>query len=317
MHDHGTMKPSWKDSLHRQREALARWLRAPLVAASARLAPAWGERSWLNARLVEVLPAIPYCSALYCLRVDGVQVSDTVGRAGIAPGDFGRDRSQRPYMKEAAPIWGFLLSDAYLGRRAERPSLTALQVVHRDGLVAGYLAANFDLRDLPVTTALYEEPDHWRQARGDPAIRSTLFQQSRVESPMDRTLTLSLSIIEEFLTTRGVFQCQIDFSRSLATIWTLADPYRYRMLEHEALADPNICLLYPPRTYPADATIPSADIGAILRALHKLRLADPTIYLRVASINVFNGMVGATFSCDGSHHMPHGEFLAKKVSFWF
>jgi len=24
-----------------------------------------------------------------------------------------------------------------------------------------------------------------------------------------------------------------------------------------------------------------------------------------------------TFSCDGSHYMPHDEFLAKDTSFWF
>jgi hypothetical protein len=28
-------------------------------------------------------------------------------------------------------------------------------------------------------------------------------------------------------------------------------------------------------------------------------------------------MVSATFSCDGSHYMPHDEFLAKDTSFWF
>lgn len=317
MNDHGAMKPSWKDSLHQQREALARRLRAPMEAAAASLETAWGDRAHLNARLADQFPAIPYCSALYCLRVDGVQVSDTVDMAGVASGDFGRSRAARPYLKESVPIWGFLLSDAYLGRNGGRPSLTALQVVQREGLVAGYLAANFDLRDLPVTIALYEEPDHWRQAKGDPAIRRTLFQQTRVESPMDRTLTLSLSILEELLTTRGVFQCQIDFSRSLATIWTLDDPYRYRLLDHEALADPNICLLYAPQTYPADAAIPRADIARVLRTLQMLRLTDPTIYLRVASVNVCNGMIGATFSCDGSHHVPYAEFLAKKASFGF
>jgi hypothetical protein len=37
----------------------------------------------------------------------------------------------------------------------------------------------------------------------------------------------------------------------------------------------------------------------------------------MASINIFNGMVSLTFSCDGSHYMPHDEFLAKDTSFWF
>jgi hypothetical protein len=48
-----------------------------------------------------------------------------------------------------------------------------------------------------------------------------------------------------------------------------------------------------------------------------LRRADETIYLRTASINIFNGMVSLTFSCDGSHYMRYDELLNKEISFWF
>jgi len=54
--------------------------------------------------------------------------------------------------------------------------------------------------------------------KGDPVIRGQLFQQCRVESPMDRNIDQSLSILGELLTDRGVFQCQIHFSSSQATI---------------------------------------------------------------------------------------------------
>ncbi len=77
-----------------------------------------------------------------------------------------------------------------------------------------------------------------------------------------------------------MFQCQIHFSSSQATIWTLDDPLRYRILDHEALGDPDICLVYPPSPYPADAVI-------------------------------------LTFSCDGSHYLRYDEFLGKNASFWF
>ncbi len=311
------MKPSWKDSIHQQREELARMLREPLGQLAGRLAPAWGDCDALDAVLAANFASIPHCSFLYCVGMDGIQICNSVGPTGIVPEQVGSDRSQRPYMQEAVPIWGFLLSDAYIGENEHHLSLTALQVVYRDGLTVGYLGANFDLRNLPVTSELYEEPADWRQVKGDPAIRGTVFQQSRVESPMDRNLEQALSILEELLTERGVFQCQIHFSNSLATIWTLDDPYRYRILDHEALSDPDICLVYPPRAHPADAVIATDDIGRILATLQALRLTDPTIYLRVASINIFNGMVSATFSCDGSHYMPHGEFLAKDTSFWF
>ncbi len=308
---------SWKDSIYLQREELARVLREPLGQLAKHCAPAWGKRDALDAALVESFSSIPHCSFLYCMGSDGIQISNNVGSHGVVPGYLGRDRSQRPYMKEAVPSWGFLLSDAYIGLTEHRPSLTALQIVSRDSQMVGYLAANFDLRNLPVTSELYEEPGYWRQVKGDPAIRSTVFQQCRVESPMDRNMDQALSILEELLTQRGVFQCQIHFSSSQATIWTTDDPFRYRILDHEALSDPDICMIYPTRDYPQDAAIPQSDIKLILNTMQALRLADSTLYLRMASINIFNGMVSVTFSCDGSHYMSHVEFLMKGNSFWF
>jgi len=266
---------------------------------------------------VEGFASIPHCTFLYCVGTDGVQICDNVGQAGIAPDHFGRDRSQRPYMKEVVPSWGFLLSDAYISLAGLRPSLTALQVVSDNSRKLGYLGADFDLRDLPVTSELYEEPGYWRQVKGDPSIRGAVFQQIRAESPMDRNMDRALSILEELLTQRGVFQCQMHFSSSQATIWTVDDPFRYRILDHEALNDPDICMVFPSRPYPANAAILPVDIKRILNTMKSLRFADPNIYLRMASINIFNGMISLTFSCDGSHYMSHVEFLLKDTSFWF
>jgi hypothetical protein len=311
------MRYSWKDSIYLQREALARILREPMEQVAERCAPAWGNCEALDAILAENFSGIPRCSFLYCVGTDGIQICNSVGPDGIVPGQIGCDRGQRPYMKEPVPPWGFLLSDAYIGQNGHRPSLTALQVVRRNDETLGYFAANFDLRNLPATSELYEEPGYWRQVKGDPAIRSGVFQQCRVESPMDGNIEQALSILEELLTQSGVFQCQIHFSSSQATIWTVDDPFRYRILDHEALSDPDICLVYPPRPYPTEAAIPQRDIHRILETMQALRLTDATFYLRMASINLFNGMVSVTFSCDGSHYMPHTEFLMKNTTFWF
>lgn len=310
------MEPSWKDSIFRQREELARMLREPLALLANKCAPVWGDRDRLDAVLLEGFSSIPYCSYLYVVGTDGVQISDNISYAGVKPGSYHRNRAERPYMKEAMPAWGFLLSDAYISLTAHQPSLTGLQVVVSNAGTLGYLGADFELRKLPVTSALYQEPGNWRQVKGDPAIRSTLFMQTRTESPMDRNMQNALSILEELLTERGIFQCQIHFSSSQATIWTIDDPLRYRVLDHEVLKDPDICLVYPSRPYPVDAAIPRADITRILDAMRALRMVDTTIYLRTASINIFNGMVSLTFSCDGSHYMRYDEFLAKGASFW-
>ncbi|MAT65641.1 MAG: hypothetical protein CMN57_08350 [Gammaproteobacteria bacterium] len=311
-----TTSSSWQDSIYRQREELARMLQGPLALLATKCAPAWADREALNRLLLEGYSSIPYCTYLYTLSTNGVQISDNIGANGIVDGHFGRNRSQRPYMKEEMPAWGFLLSDAYISLAAHRPSLTALQVIVSESGTLGYLGADFDLRGLPVTSALYQEPNIWRQVKGDPAIRGGLFQSTRTESPMDRNMPQALSILEELLTERGIFQCQIHFSSSQAVIWTLDDPLRYRILDSEALTDPDICLLYPIRQYPDDAAIPRTQIPKILEGMRSLRLVDTNIYLRTASINLFNGMLSLTFSCDGSHYMRYDEFLGKGPVFW-
>jgi len=311
------MNSTWRDSIYRQREELARMLRDPIAMLARKCVPVWGEREPSNQVLLQGFSSIPYCSYLYVLDNDAVQLSDNVVETGIMHGHFQRNRSERPYMKEAMPAWGFLLSDAYTSLAGHRPSLTALQIVTSDaGTRMGYLGADFDLRRLPVTSVLYQEPGEWRQVKGDPAIRGALFQQTRVESPMDRNIENAMSILEELLTERGIFQCQIHFSSSQVTIWTIDDSLRYRILDQEVLTDPDICLVYPSRPYPDTAAIPAGDVARILDSMRELRLIDANIYLRTGSINLFNGMVSLTFSCDGTHYMPYQEFLSKGTPFW-
>lgn len=310
------MESKLKDAIHRQRRILAELLSTPLERLANECAAAWDQREKLDSVLTDSFKDVPHCLFLYALDSNGIQISDNVSATGLLPEHYGRDRSQRPYMRESIPSWGFLLSDAYLSLRANRPSLTALQAVYRDNVILGYLGADFDLRDLPVTAELYEESGSWRQIKGDPAIRGTVFQQSRVQSLMDRNIETANAILEELLTERGMFQGVIHFSSSRATIWLVDDPYRYRFLDHEALIDPDICLLYPRRPYPEDAMIPQQQIGNLLSGMRSLRMADEMLYLRSSSINIFNGMISLTFSCDGTHYMSWREFLDKDMAFW-
>lgn len=311
------MEQNWKIAIQRQREELSRLLQQPLTRLALQCETVWPHRDGLNQVLLDGFPNIPHCTFLYVLDTKGIQVCDNVAQEGLLPEHFQRDRSQRPYMKEAVPSWGFLLSEAYVSMRSHRPSLTALHLIRVNGEAVGYLGADFDLRDLPVTSVLYEEPTHWQQIKGDPSIRSTVFQQMRVESKLDKNREQAFSILEELFTERGVFQAVIHFSSSRATVWFFDDPYRYRILNHEALADPDICLAYPLQSYPADAVLPKDCIEPVLVNMQRLRMEDETIYLRSASINIFNGIVSLTFSCDGSHYMRYDEFLDKDAEFWF
>ena len=305
-----------KDAIHHQRITLAEMLSAPLADLASRCADVWGSREDMDSMLSDGFRSGTKVSPTYAKTNTGIQIRDNVSIGGLLPEHYGRDRSNRPYMREVVPPWGFLLSDAYLSLRVNRPSLTALQIVRRDDQVLGFIGADFDLRDLPATTERIEEPVDWRQIKGDPSIRGTVFQQHRIESLMDRNMDPACAILEDLITERGLFQAVIHFSSSRATVWFMDDPYRYRILDHEALSDPDICLLYPRSPYPDDAVIPQDRVYDILCGMRQLRLADETLYLRSSSINIFNGLVSLTFSCDGSHYMSWQEFLEKDMTFW-
>lgn len=305
-----------QQSVVAQRTALIALLREPMQRLAEECARVWGNRQELDKALAATLEGLPYCKHLYVVDSRYAQISDNVAHGGLLEG-YGRDRSQRPYVQEAAPGVALMLSDAYISLKERRPSLTAMQVV-RDaaGELLGYIGAYFGLRDLPLTRTLYVEPRHWRQIKGDPSIRGTVFHQNRSDSDMDRQLDIVLGVVAELMLFHGVFHVMLHFSSSRAVIWLLDDPYRYRLLDIAALVDPDTCLAYPRQPYPADALIPAERLREVLDAFRALRLMDEMFYLRSGTVNIFNGIVGLTFSCDGSHYIPYEEFLAMDADFW-
>lgn len=308
---------SIQESIAHQREALKELLREPLAQVAEACSHVWVERKTLGDLLSVALSRLPMCKYMYALDTNGIQISDNVSREGLIEKDYGRDRSDRPYMNERVPSEGFLLSQAYISLRARRPSLTAIQIVRDEkGRVLGFIGADFDLRNLPLTGKLYEEPTHWRQIKGDPAIRGTVFHQTRSNSMMDNSIDTVLSVLEELMVDHGVFHAILHFSSSRAVIWLFDDPYRYRLLDIDALTDPDTCLIYPHQSYPENAVVPKNKIRPILDSLRELRFMDEMFYLRSGTLNIFNGVVGLTFSCDGSHYLPWDEFLGKGRDFW-
>jgi hypothetical protein len=303
-------------SISKQRHALGTLIRPILGRIAGACSAVWPDREALDEVLAAHVAELPYCAYIYALGTDAIQLSDNINGGGRLPEHFGRDRSSRPYLNSVYPAVDYNLSEAYISLLSGRPSITAIQLVRRDGRVIGLLGADFDLRDLPLTQQLYEEPDQWRQMKGDPSIRGLLFQQTRVKSVLDSHIDEVMSIMEELIAQRGVFHGKLHFSSSRATLWLVDDPYRYRILEVEDLIDPDICLAYPVRPYSSSAVLPQDRIKPILEGFKKLRLADETVYLRSGSINIFNGLVGLNFSCDGSHYIPWSEFLNPGSAFW-
>jgi hypothetical protein len=310
-------KTPLQESIAKQREELTTMMKAPLAQVAQACVPVWHEPEKLNGQLLESFNDIPFCKFLYALDPHGVQVSSNVSQKGLIEKDFGRDRSQRPYMQQIKVGTDFLLSEAYISMRARRPSLTALTTVFdNENNLLGYVGADFDLRDLPLTRELYDEPTSWRQIKGDPAIRGSVFHQTRTDSRMDEHIDEVLGIVEELILEHGIFHAKLHFSSSRATIWLVDDPFRYRLMDIDMLNDPDICLAYPRRPYPEGAVVPKKRIRDVMEGLRELRYMDEMFYLRAGAVNIFNGMVSLTFSCDGSHYIPWDEFLNREHAFW-
>jgi hypothetical protein len=311
------MHTDLQKSIARQRQVLKNWLSSSLNQLAEDCLAVWPDREALEGRLMEGLTELPYCKYLYILDTNACQLTANASHNGLLQEYNGRDRSDRPYMTEALAGSLFSLSDAYISRNARRPSLTAIQrILNPSDEFLGYLGADFDLRELPATQALYEQSGQWMQLKGDPAIRAGLFHQERIASPMDERIDEVLDLLAELIVVHGVFHAKLHFSSSRATLWLLDDPYRFRIHNITELTDADICLVYPRRDYPADAVIPADAVRAILQCFRDLRFMDETLYLRSGTLNIFNGIVGLTFSCDGSHYMPWQEFLDKNLGFW-
>lgn len=311
------MNSNLQQAIQRQRGILKGWLASALTNLADACHECWPLRAQLEQRLAEAMIELPYCKYLYVLDDHARQITANLSRSGSLQEHFGRDRSERPYLVEALAGSRFSLSESYISRNAKRPTLTAIQRIEDDaGKLLGYLGADFDLRELPATQALYARPDQWMQMRGDPAIRAGLFHQERVNSLMDTHVDEILALLVELMTVHGVYHGKLHFSSSRATLWMLDDPYSYRIHGYADLADPNLCLAYPRHPYPEKAIVPAEAIAKIFRCFRDLRFMDETLYLRSGSLNLFNGLVGLTFSCDGSHYMPWDEFLEKNLGFW-
>ena len=156
----------------------------------------------------------------------------------------------------------------------------------------------------------------WQQFKGDPAVRGTLFMQQRVPSRLDEHIDSVHDTIYGLITAHGIFHTKIHYSSGRCSFWLLEDPYSYRIHVVEEIIDPDISLTYPLHAYPENAVLKPPQLRETLDEFKALRFADETIYLRSASINIMNGMLGLTFSCDGSHYMPVEEFLEKNLGFW-
>ncbi len=310
---------SWFEQTIREKKQTLRLLTAEPMAELARACAAdWNDSDKLDILLQKNIPLLPHCHLIYAVDTDGRLLSSNINADNVDSSWRGADLSDRPYLKTSLPYQGYTISQVYISRQTMKFCISAMHPVRNGMTVLGFIAADFDVDDLPATKEnAAEEEQEWKQYKGDPAIRGTLFMQERALSAMDRCLDEVIDIITDMMQHHGIFHTKIHFSSSRASFWSMEDPYTYHINTVDELTNPDRCLAYPRQPLSERAQVSHDDIAQVLNLFKQLRNADETVYLRSSSFNIINGIVGLTFSCDGSHYVPYREFLSKNIEFWF
>ena len=220
----------FQETVNRQREALRVLFDAPLRSLARCVRRFWFNRERLDEVLSAEIGGLPYCDLVYAINTSGVQVSSNIHRESTALCAYGQDLSRRPYLVtmpllDNTAFRGVFLCDVYISQLTRRPCLTVMCGVTSGSDTLGYVAADFDLRDLHSQQLAIDDPSDWRQIRGDPAIRCGLFAQERVPSPLDYHVDTVNSIIDELFCERGIFHVNIHYSSSRATVCQYDDHY--------------------------------------------------------------------------------------------
>ena len=307
---------TFKDIISGKKRGLSQQVEEPLANLAEACRLQWSDVAQLDALLQQYFSLMPASSRVYIVDRHGQQRSSTVMAQAVDASGRGRDLSGDARLTGTLPFKGMCLTDAYLSREDMIPCITAIHAIGNADDLLGFVLVDFGIHALQLDTARASIPRAWRQFKGDPAIRGTVFQQQRVFSLMDEYIDAAIDVIGALVIQHGIFHVKLHFSSSRATFWCLNDPFNYRLHTVEEFTNADVCLAYVATPYPAAAQVSAAEVEVVLRYFKLLRLADENLYLRSASLNIMNSMVGLTFSCDGTHYMPVSEFLQKDISFW-
>lgn len=308
---------SFKEIVSGKKRGLSQQVELPLAELADNCLAIWHDPNALDRLLQMGVGKLPEHARLYIVERDGKQRSSTITAHTINSAMRGRDVSSQANFAGTLPFKGMCLSGAYLSPEELAPCISAIQAIGDNDELLGFLLADFSIQNLHLDQSNQCIPRAWRQFKGDPAIRGTVFQQERVFSLMDEYMDDAIDVLGTLIRQHGIFHAKLHFSSSRATFWCIQDPFNYRLHSVEEFIDPDVCLAYSPHPYPAEAQVSPEDVAIVLNYFKLLRIADDNIYLRSASLNIMNSLVGLTFSCDGTHYIPVNEFLQKDMAFWF
>ncbi len=159
-------------------------------------------------------------------------------------------------------------------------------------------------------------PKRWLQIKGDPSVRDFLFQQERVESLFDVEIDKLHDVVSQLFSCKGMFHSKIHYSSSQLTCWFASDPFCYEKFVREEVFEARFLDRFQDNDYAGrEPLIGRPEIDVILGEFRRLRLTDETVYLRNGAINLINGMINMSFSCDGTHYIDHRTFFERLESF--
>ncbi len=300
-----------KPMIGKQRKALIALFEPAMKKLSQMCVVFWSDLDRLDKVLSGHFASIPHCHLVYVVDKLGKQISSNINANCIDHSYCNQDLSKRPY--SVAPKRHFMLSSVYISQNTGRPCISALHPVIDDSQqLLGFVVADFDLRQLPLSVS---------QTTSSPlpefAPRHKLSPLRRVTSPFDKYTTDLQGILNKLISEHGVFHCVLHYASANAELWQMDDPHQYRLYGIEKLLEPDMYLAYPRYPYPADAKVSRKYVQKVLERFCILRLGDESIYLRAGSLNIMNGIVGLSFSFNGTQYLPAEEFLSKDWSYWF
>ena len=159
-------------------------------------------------------------------------------------------------------------------------------------------------------------PTRWMQIKGDPSIRAQLFDQTRAPSIFDAAIDEIHATVLALFTAKGMFHTKIHYSSSQLTCWFARDPFCYEKFVREEVLEPGFLDRFADADLAGrEALIDPEQTARILAEFKRLRLTDETLYLRNGAINLVNGMINMSFSCDGTKYIDHRTFFARLEKF--
>ena len=159
-------------------------------------------------------------------------------------------------------------------------------------------------------------PERWLQIKGDPSIRAQLFNQSRAESVFDAAIDRVHDVVQALFMRKGVFHTKIHYSSSQLTCWFAQDPFCYEKFVREEVLEDGFLDRFADADYAGQTPLIDGErLERLFVEFRRLRLGDETLYLRNAAVNLINGMINMSFSCDGTQYIDHKSFFAELDKF--